>query len=62
MVNQDLTRAQEQSQRAWQLAPKEARFLALVAANELALGHDEQGLKHLQEAQVLDPRSVETAD
>ena len=61
VVNGDLTRAQEQAQRAWQLAPKEARFLALVAGNELALGHTEEGLKHLQEAQVLDPRSVETA-
>jgi eukaryotic-like serine/threonine-protein kinase len=60
-VQQDLTRAYEQSKRAWQLAPKDARFLALVATNELALGHTEEGLEHLREAQVLDPRSIETA-
>jgi eukaryotic-like serine/threonine-protein kinase len=61
VVHQDLTRAYEESQRAWQLAPKDARYLTLVAGNELALGHTEEGLKHLQEAQILDPRSVETA-
>jgi tetratricopeptide (TPR) repeat protein len=60
-VHHDFTRAHEQAQRAWQLAPKDARFLALVAGNELAIGRTEEGLKHLQEAQVLDPRSVETA-
>ena len=60
-VQHDVTRALEQSTRAWQLAPKDARFLAVVAQNELALGHTEEGLKHLREAQVLDPRSVETA-
>jgi serine/threonine-protein kinase len=61
MVHQDLTRAYKESQRAWQLAPKDARFLALVAGNERALGHNEEALAHLREAQVLDPRSVETA-
>ncbi len=61
VVQQDLTGAYEQSRRAWQLAPKDARFLALVALNEGALGHAEEGLEHLREAQVLDPRSVETA-
>ena len=61
VVHEDLTRAYEHSRRAWQLAPKEARFLSLVAQNELALGHAEEGLEHLQDAQVLDPRSVETA-
>ena len=61
VVHQDLTRAQEQAKRAWQLAPKDARFLALVAANEFALGHTEEAVKHLREAQVLDPRSRETA-
>ena len=61
VVQQDLAHAHEQSQRAWQLAPKDARFLALVAQNELALGHTEEALEHLREAQVLDPRSVETA-
>jgi eukaryotic-like serine/threonine-protein kinase len=60
-VHDDLIRAYEHSQRAWQLAPKDARFLALVAQNELALGYSEEGLKHLQDAQALDPRSVETA-
>ena len=61
VVQQDLMRAYKESQRAWQLAPKDARFLALVALNELALGHTEEALKHLRDAQVLDPRSVETA-
>jgi TolB-like protein/tRNA A-37 threonylcarbamoyl transferase component Bud32 len=50
-----------ESRRASQLAPKNALFLTVVAQNELALGHAEEGLKYLQEAQVLDPRSVETA-
>jgi serine/threonine-protein kinase len=54
-------RAYEQSQRAWQLAPKDARFLALMALNEAALGRTEEALEHLRKAQVLDPRSVETA-
>jgi serine/threonine-protein kinase len=60
-VHHDLTRALEESRRAWQLAPKDARFLAVVAQNELGLGHSEEGLKHLRESLVLDPRSVETA-
>ena len=60
-VHDNLTRAYEHSRRAWQLAPKDARFLALVAQNEFALGYSEEGLKHLQDAQALDPRSVETA-
>jgi len=60
-VHRDVTRALEYSRRAWQLAPKEARFLAVFAQNELTLGHTEKGLEHLRAAQVLDPRSVETA-
>ena len=59
-VHRDLTRAQEQAKRAWQLAPKDARFLALVAGNESSLGQSQEALQHLQQAQVLDPRSVET--
>jgi TolB-like protein len=59
-VHRDLTRAQEQAKRAWQLAPKDARFLALVAGNELSLGQTQEALQHLQQAQLLDPRSVET--
>jgi TolB-like protein len=60
LVHHDLTRALEESRRAWQLRTKDARFLVVVAQNELALGHREEGLKHLQEAQLLDPRSIET--
>jgi tetratricopeptide (TPR) repeat protein len=60
-VQHDVTRALEQSTRAWQLRPKDAQFLVVVAQNELALGHTEEGLKHLREVQMLDPRSVETA-
>jgi serine/threonine protein kinase/tetratricopeptide (TPR) repeat protein len=59
-VDHDVARALEQSRRASQLAPKNALFLTVVAQNEVALGHTEEGLKHLREAQVLDPRSVET--
>jgi serine/threonine-protein kinase len=61
LVHHDLTRALEESRRAWQGRPKDARFLVVVAQNELALGHREEGLQHLQEAQLLDPRSIETA-
>lgn len=60
-MQQDLPSALEQSRLAWQLAPNDARFLSVVAQNELALGHSEEGLKHLREALALDPRSVETA-
>ncbi|HEX3234133.1 MAG TPA: protein kinase [Gemmatimonadales bacterium] len=60
-VQHDVTRALEQSTRAWQLRPKDAQFLVVVAQNELDLGHTEEGLKHLREVQMLDPRSVETA-
>ena len=61
LVEQDLTRAYHESQRAWQFAPNDAHFLVLVAGNELALGHTEEAITHLREAQALDPRSVETA-
>jgi tetratricopeptide (TPR) repeat protein len=35
--------------------------LTLVGHNEIAIGNKEDGLEHLQAAQVLDPRSVEAA-
>ncbi len=60
-VDHDVQRALEQSRRASQLAPKNALFLTVVAQNELASGRAEEGLGHLRAAQVLDPRSVETA-
>jgi serine/threonine-protein kinase len=60
-VHHDLSRALEESTRAWQLRPKDAQFLIVVAQNELALGQIEEGLKHLREVQMLDPRSVEAA-
>jgi serine/threonine-protein kinase len=60
-VHHDLARAQEHAIRAWQLRPKDALLLTVVASNHVALGHTEEGLKRLQEAQLLDPRSVETA-
>ncbi len=60
-VHRDAARALEQSRRASQLAPKNALFLTVTAQNELALGRIEEGFQHLREAQVLDPRSVETA-
>jgi eukaryotic-like serine/threonine-protein kinase len=60
-VRHDVVRALEQSRRASQLAPNNALFLTVTAQNELVLGHTEEGLEHLREAQLLDPRSVETA-
>jgi serine/threonine-protein kinase len=60
-VRRDVGQALEQSRRASQLAPKNALFLTVTAQNELALGHTEAGLEHLRKAQLLDPRSVETA-
>jgi serine/threonine-protein kinase len=60
-VDHDLTGALEASRRASQLAPKDARFLAVVAQNEVGLGRIEEGLEHLRQAKALDPRSVETA-
>jgi eukaryotic-like serine/threonine-protein kinase len=60
-VHHDLARAQEHAVRAWQLRPKDALLLTMVASNHVALGHTEEGLKGLQEAQLLDPRSVEAA-
>ena len=60
-MRHDVPRALDESRRAWRLAPKDARFLAVVGQNELALGHREEGLAHLRAALVLDPRSVENA-
>jgi tetratricopeptide (TPR) repeat protein len=59
-VHHDLAHAQEHAVRAWQLRPKDALMLTVVAENHVALGHTEEGLKRLQEAQLLDPRSVAT--
>ena len=60
VVQHDLTRAQEYAIRAWQLRPKDALLLTMVATNYVHLGHAEEGLERLHEAQLLDPRSVET--
>jgi serine/threonine-protein kinase len=60
-VRQDVAQALEQSRRASELAPNNALFLTVFAQNELALGQTEKGLEHLRKAQILDPRSVETA-
>jgi serine/threonine protein kinase/tetratricopeptide (TPR) repeat protein len=61
VVQHDLIRAQEHAIRAWQLRPKDALLLTVVGINHVALGHAEEGLKHLHAAQLLDPRSVEAA-
>jgi TolB-like protein/tetratricopeptide (TPR) repeat protein/tRNA A-37 threonylcarbamoyl transferase component Bud32 len=61
VVRHDLTRAQEYAIREWQLRPKDALLLTMVVTNYVYLGHAEEGLKRLQEAQLLDPRSVEPA-
>jgi serine/threonine-protein kinase len=61
LVRHDVPRALDESRQARQLAPKDARVLAVVGQNELALGHREEGLGHLRAALVLDPRSLEIA-
>ena len=61
VVQHDLIRAQEHATRAWQLRPKDALLLTVVGINHVALGHAEEGLKHLHAAQLLDPRSAEAA-
>jgi TolB-like protein/tetratricopeptide (TPR) repeat protein len=44
-----------------QLAPRDARLLTGAAFSEASLGRAEEALTHLRQAEVLDPRSVETA-
>ena len=49
------------TRRARQLAPKDARLLAWAGWGEFLLGRFEEGLAHMREAEVLDPRSVDIA-
>jgi tetratricopeptide (TPR) repeat protein len=60
-VQRDHAHALEQYAQGQQLAPKDARLLTGAAFSETSLGRAEQALALLRQAEVLDPRSVETA-
>jgi eukaryotic-like serine/threonine-protein kinase len=57
----DLRPAQEHYTKARLLAPNDALGLSALAGNAMALGRTEEALGLLREAEMLDPRSVETA-
>ena len=58
----DPTRALEQYAHGQRLAPTDARLLTAAALSELwGFGRPEEALAHLRQAEVLDPRSVLTA-
>jgi serine/threonine-protein kinase len=54
-------RALEQYAHGRQLAPTDVRLLSAQGWSELSLGRAEEALRHLREAEVLDPRSILTA-
>jgi serine/threonine-protein kinase len=60
-VTKEYPRAQEQYALGQRLAPRNADLLVATALNEQTLGRWEAALQHLQQAQTLDPRSVNTA-
>jgi len=57
----DNLRALEQHTQGQRLAPGNADLLADIARDEWSLGRSQEALKHLQQAERLDPRSVVTA-
>ena len=61
MVRYDAPRALEQYTKGRQLAPKDARLLAWAGWAEFLLGRVDEGIAHMREAEVLDPRRVEIA-
>jgi eukaryotic-like serine/threonine-protein kinase len=61
VVGYDPPRALEQYTKGRQLAPKDARLLAWAGWGEFLLGRFDEGLEHMREAQVLDPRAVDIA-
>jgi TolB-like protein len=60
-VTKESTRALEQYALGRRLAPRNADLLVGTALTEQTLGRWEEALQHLQQAQTLDPRSVNTA-
>jgi serine/threonine-protein kinase len=61
-VHAEPAHALEQYAHGQQLAPKDVRLLTAAAISEIwGLGRLEEGLAHLRQAEVLDPRSVLTA-
>jgi serine/threonine protein kinase/TolB-like protein/Flp pilus assembly protein TadD len=60
-VTRDYTRALEQFAVGQRVAPRDAELLVATALTEQTLGKWEAALQHLQEAQTIDPRSVNTA-
>jgi serine/threonine-protein kinase len=60
-VHTNPARALEQYARGQQLAPKDARLLTVAGFSEMRVGRLEDALAHLRQAEVLDPRSVLTA-
>jgi serine/threonine-protein kinase len=61
MVRFDAPRALEQYTKGRQLAPKDARLLAWAGWGEFLLRRVDEGIAHMREAEVLDPRRVEIA-
>jgi TolB-like protein/tetratricopeptide (TPR) repeat protein len=61
VVRYDPSRALEQYTKGRQLAPKDAWLLAWAGWGEFLLGRFDEGLEHMREAEVLDPRSVDIA-
>ncbi len=61
MVRYDAPRALEQYTKGRQLAPKDARLLAWAGWAEFLLRRVDEGIAHMREAEVLDPRRVEIA-
>ncbi|HEY7635344.1 MAG TPA: protein kinase [Gemmatimonadales bacterium] len=60
-VTNDNTQAVEQYAVGRRIAPRDAELLVATALTEQTLGRWEPSLQHLQEAQALDPRSINTA-
>ena len=60
-VTHDYTQALEQYAIGRRAAPRDAELLVATALTEQSLGQWEAALQHLQEAQTIDPRSVNTA-
>ena len=60
-VKTDDVRALEQFRRGQQFAPKHAELLSETGFCELRLGHTEEALTHVRQAEALDPRSVAIA-
>jgi TolB-like protein/Flp pilus assembly protein TadD len=60
-VTHDYIQAREQYAIGRRVAPRDAELLVATALTEQTLGQWEAALQHLQEAQTIDPRSVNTA-